>query len=149
MKVLAALDSFKGSLTSCQAGEAVRLGILRAIPAASVSVVPIADGGEGTTEALTEGLGGQYANVTVSDPLGRPITARYGLIQDGKTAVMEIASAAGLTLLCESERNPLHTATFLNEPLPLAEAMKEDIAAYNLESAAEQVFRLIDCFEGK
>lgn len=97
MKVLVAMDSFKGSLTSLEAGEAVREGIRRACKG-SVTVRPAADGGEGTAEALTEGLGGTYRYVWVKGPLGAPARARYGMLPDGETAVMEMAQAAGMTL---------------------------------------------------
>ena len=112
MKVVAAIDSFKGSLTSMEAGQAVLEGILRAKPSAEVLVKPLADGGEGTTQALVEGLGGKYVSVTVTGPLGKPVQARYGILADGKTAVVEMAEAAGLTLVPEEERNPLDATTY-------------------------------------
>ena len=98
MKVVIAVDSFKGSLTSLEAGHAAKRGILRACPDAKVIVRPLADGGEGTTEALVEGLGGTFADAHVTGPLGSPVQARYGILPDGRTAVMEMAAAAGLTL---------------------------------------------------
>lgn len=112
MNVLVAIDSFKGSLSSLQAGEAASRGIRRALPDARVSVLPLADGGEGTAEAIVLGAGGEMRRVRVSDPLGRPITAAYGIIHGGKTAVIEMASAAGLPLLSEDERDPLYTTTY-------------------------------------
>lgn len=112
MKVVAAIDSFKGSLTSMEAGQAVLEGILRAKPSAEVLVKPLADGGEGTTQALVEGLGGKYVSVTVTGPLGKLVQARYGILADGKTAVVEMAEAAGLTLVPEEERNPLDATTY-------------------------------------
>ena len=110
MKILIAIDSFKGSLTSIEAGNACAAGIRRVYPEAEIVVRPLADGGEGTTQALVSGLNGTYRTVTVSDPLGRPISAQYGILPD-KTAVIEMAAASGLPLLTESERNPLHTTT--------------------------------------
>ena len=110
MKVLIAIDSFKGSLTSLEAGRAAERGILRAMPDADVTVKPLADGGEGTAEALITGMGGRTQSVTVHDPLGREITAEYGILPDG-TAVMEMAAAAGLTLLSEDERDIMATST--------------------------------------
>ena len=110
MKILIAIDSFKGSLTSIEAGNACAAGIRRVYPEAEIVVRPLADGGEGTTQALVSGLKGTYRTVTVSDPLGRPISAQYGILPD-KTAVIEMAAASGLPLLTESERNPLHTTT--------------------------------------
>ena len=111
MKILIATDSFKGSLSSLEAGNAIADGIRRAGMPAEIQVSPIADGGEGTTEALVNGLSGYLETVTVSDPLGRKQTANYGILPSG-TAVMEMAAAAGLPLLSESERNPLYTTTF-------------------------------------
>lgn len=110
MKVLIAIDSFKGSLSSLEAGRAAERGILRAMPDADVTVKPLADGGEGTAEALITGMGGRTQSVTVHDPLGREITAEYGILPDG-TAVMEMAAAAGLTLLGEDERDIMSAST--------------------------------------
>jgi len=110
MKVLIAIDSFKGSLSSIQAGEAVAAGIRRACPEAACVVRPLADGGEGTVEALKEGLGGEFRRVTVTGPMRRPVEAKYALI--GDLAVMEMAQAAGLTLVPPSERNPLEATTY-------------------------------------
>ena len=104
MKVVIAMDSFKGSMRSMEAGRAAREGILR-VCSADVVVKPLADGGEGTTQALVEGLGGRYVHVAVTGPQGRPVTARYGILADGKTAVLEMAEAAGLTLVREGERD--------------------------------------------
>lgn len=111
MKVVFALDSFKGSLSSVAAGEAAALGFRDVFPDMTAEVCPIADGGEGTVEAIVLGAGGEYRDVRVSDPLGRPITARYGILPDG-CAVMEMSSAAGITLLQKEELNPLLTDTF-------------------------------------
>ena len=112
MKILIATDSFKGSLSSLEAGNAIADGIRRAGMPAEIQVSPIADGGEGTTEALVNGLSGYLETVTVSDPLGRKQTANYGILPSG-TAVMEMAAAAGLPLLSESctsfrAESPLH-----------------------------------------
>ena len=115
MNIVIAIDSFKGSLSSLDAGNAAREGILRAIPDASVDVRPMADGGEGTVEAVAAALGGELRTVTVSDPLGRKIPAVYCIAPDagaGRIAVIEMAAAAGLPLLDASERNPLVTTTF-------------------------------------
>jgi glycerate kinase len=112
MKAVIAIDSLKGSLTSLQAGDAIREGILRAYRDASVLVRPLADGGEGTVEALTLGMGGQLQTVRVSGPLGTPADAVYGILNDGVTAVIEMSAAAGITMVSEKERNPLHTTTF-------------------------------------
>ena len=112
MNVVIAVDSFKGSLSSLQAGEAVRCGILRVFPDADVSVQPLADGGEGTVEALTLGMGGRFQTVFVTGPLGETVPAQYGILSDGRTAVLEMSAAAGITLVPDSLRNPLRTTTF-------------------------------------
>ena len=110
MKVVVAIDSLKGSLTSMEAGKAVEQGILRARPQAQVVVKPLADGGEGTTDALIEGLGGERIEVTVTGPYGKPVKAYYGWLKDDNTAVMEMAAAAGITL--SAERDPLRATSY-------------------------------------
>ncbi len=112
MKVLVAIDSFKGSLTSSEAGEAVKKGILCAIPDADVIVRQVSDGGEGMTGVLMDNLSCKPVNVTVNDPLMRKISTAYAYNADKRLAVMEMAEAAGLTLLDEQERNPLATSTY-------------------------------------
>lgn len=112
MKIVIAIDSLKGSLTSMEAGRAAEEGIKRVFPEAEVSVFPMADGGEGTAEALVCGMGGRWESVLVQDPLGREITGRYGILEKRKTAVIEMAAAAGLTLLRPEERDPLKASTF-------------------------------------
>ena len=112
MKVVVAMDSLKGSLSSLQAGNAIREGILRAMPEAKVCVRPVADGGEGTVEALALGMNGHIETITASDSLGRPTDCSYGILADNQTAIIEMAAAAGLTLLSPDERNPLHTTTY-------------------------------------
>ncbi len=112
MRVVTAIDSFKGSLTSRQAGEAAKEGILRVFPEAQVFVCPIADGGEGTAAVLTEAVGGMTRTVTVTGPLGTAVQACYGVSADGKTAYMDMASAAGITLIKAEERDPLHATTY-------------------------------------
>ena len=114
LSLTVAVDSFKGSMTSLEAGEAIRKGILAAYPeeAVKVWVRPLADGGEGTVDALVFGMDGKKEKVTVTNPKGRKITAQYGILSDGKTAVLEMAAAAGLTLVDPKERNPLYTTTF-------------------------------------
>ncbi len=115
MKITVAIDSFKGSITSVQAGEAVRRGIRRADPDVQVTVRPLADGGEGTVESLIAGMGGSRQQVTVSGPLGKTVTCGYGVLEkDGKarTAIIEMASAAGITLVPPEKRNPMETTTY-------------------------------------
>ena len=111
MKVVIAIDSFKGSLSSIAAGEAAAAGIRDAIPDAETIVRPLADGGEGTVDALIAGMGGERRTVTVTGPMGRPVEAAYGILPGG-TAVMEMAAAAGITLVSSEERNPLVATTF-------------------------------------
>jgi glycerate kinase len=112
MKIIIAMDSFKGSLGSKDAGNAVASGIESTKQNHECIVFPMADGGEGTTEALTACMNGEMHLVTVSDPLGRPMQAGFGYLPESRTAIMEMASCAGLPLLKEKERNPLYTTTY-------------------------------------
>lgn len=111
MRVVIAPDKFKGSLTAPQVASAMRRGVLAACPDAQIVSVPMADGGEGTVEALTAATGGSIREVEVTGPLGRPVSARYGLLGDGATAVIEMAAASGLVLVPEHERDPRVTTT--------------------------------------
>ena len=110
MKVIIAIDSFKGCLTSKEANEAAAEGIRVAYPDAEVVEVPVSDGGEGYMEAFYTAIGGRLEEVTVRDPLMRPITAKYLLHND--LAVIEIAQASGLTLLTNEERNPMVATSY-------------------------------------
>lgn len=110
MKIIVAIDSFKGSLSSIEAGNAAKKGILKACQA-DVVVKPLADGGEGTTEALVEGLGGTYAEIKVTGPMGVPTKAKYGIMEDGRTAVMEMAEASGIILVKREDLNPWKAST--------------------------------------
>lgn len=112
MKAVVAIDSFKGSLTSMEAGQAAMEGILRADPAADVAVRPLADGGEGTVEALVQGMGGRLQTVEVMGPLGRPVVCQYGIVRESDTAVIEMSGAAGITLVPAKERNPMNTTSY-------------------------------------
>ena len=112
MNIVVAMDSFKGSLSSMEAGQAVRAGIAQADPSAQVTVRPLADGGEGTVEALISGMGGQGQQVTVTGPLGAPVVCTYGILPATGTAVVEMSGAAGLPLVPEPQRNPLYTTTY-------------------------------------
>jgi len=112
MKITIAIDSFKGSLSTFEAGKAASEGIKRVYPNAQTIISPIADGGEGTTEAIVGAAKGEMRSVTVHDPLGRPITASYGYIPQTKTAVVEMSAAAGITLVSDTERDPMNTTTF-------------------------------------
>lgn len=111
MKIIIATDSHKGCMTSEYAGNVIASAIKSELPDADISVIPVSDGGEGTTQAIVSYLReGEYKHVTVKDPLGREITAEYGIY--GKTAIMEMAAASGLTLLKEDEKDPAKTSTF-------------------------------------
>lgn len=112
MKLVIAIDSFKGSLTSVEAGNAVKEAAFKAFDTPSVTVCPLADGGEGTVEALCEGLDGRTVKVDVTGPLYTPVEAEYCILPDGKTAILEMASAAGITLVPDNMRNPLNTTTY-------------------------------------
>lgn len=111
MKIVAAFDSFKGSLTASEACASARDGLLSVVPDAEVISLPVGDGGEGTADALVRSLGGNYAECEVSGPLGDTVTARYGFLADG-TAVMDMAAASGLTLVPPEKRNPLEASSF-------------------------------------
>ena len=111
MKILVLMDSFKGSLKSTEAGNAVKEGIIAALGSSEVKVYPYADGGEGTLDAfLASDSNSKKIEATVSGPLNQMVRASYGILEDG-TAVIEMAQAAGLCLLSEDERNPMHTTT--------------------------------------
>ena len=112
MKIVIAPDSFKGSLSAAEAARAIRRGLVQVWPEAEYVIFPIADGGEGTVETLVGLSGGRLMSEEVTDPLGRPIKAAWGLLGDGRTAVVETAAAAGLTRLAPEERNPGLAGTF-------------------------------------
>jgi len=114
-KIVVAMDSFKGSLTSLEAGNAVRDGILEKYPDFDVQIFPVADGGEGTVEALTFGKEHvQTRTIPVTGPVGTGVSAGYTIYEQvgEKTAVLEMAQAAGLPLVPEGKRNPMHTTTY-------------------------------------
>lgn len=112
MNIVIAIDSFKGSLSSMEAGEAIGEGIRRVYPEESITICPLADGGEGTVEALVHGMKGTLLSIQVTGPLGKPVTCAYGIIEHTKTAIIEMSGAAGITLVPETEKNPLHTTTY-------------------------------------
>jgi glycerate 2-kinase len=111
MRFLVAPDSFKGSLTSAEAGTIIRSAILAEMPDATVRVVPMADGGEGTVEALVTATNGTRIEHEATGPLGEKITTCYGVLGDGQTAVIEVAATAGLILVPKESRNPLKTTS--------------------------------------
>ncbi len=112
MKVVVAIDSFKGSLSSLQAGNAVKEAVLQLNKDATVIVKPLADGGEGTVDAFLETPGTTKITVSVTGPLHRKVNAKYCILADKTTAVLEMAEAAGITLIDAVERNPLETTTY-------------------------------------
>ncbi len=112
MNIVVAIDSFKGSLSSLEAGQAIKEGILKANSSCAVTIRPLADGGEGTVEAICLGLNGKMETVSVSGPLLEPVNASYCVLEEENCAVIEMAAAAGITLVGEDKRNPLYTSTF-------------------------------------
>lgn len=112
MKVVVAIDSLKGSLSSIEAGNAIKLGILNAYNEANVEVKPLADGGEGTVDALVEGMNGEYRVIEVIGPIGEKVKATYGILKKENTAIIEMAQASGLPLVPVQKRNPLNTTTY-------------------------------------
>ena len=119
MKIVVAIDSLKGSLTSIQAGEAIEKGIKKVDLEAEVVIKPLADGGEGTVDALVDGMGGNMEFIKVTGPAGKPVLAKYGIIcptkpdmEETSTAIMEMSQAAGITQVTDKERNPLYTTTY-------------------------------------
>lgn len=112
MKAVIAIDSLKGSLSSIDAGNAIAEGIRRADAQAEVVVRPLADGGEGTVDALVQGMNGIRQTVTVTGPLGERVDCAYGIIEEEQMAVIEMSGAAGITLVPEEKKNPLFTTTY-------------------------------------
>ena len=112
MRVVVASDSFKGTLSSAEAGQAIRAGVLRIQPDAEVVVVPVADGGEGTVDAFLANTAGTRRFVEVRGPLGQPVRAEFGILEDRQTAIIEMAAASGLPLVPPDRRDPTRTSTF-------------------------------------
>jgi glycerate kinase len=112
MKVVVAPNSFKGSLSAAEAAAAIARGVREALPDADVVEIPVADGGEGTVDALVSSRKGTYREVEVDGPLGDPVRAAYGLIDGGRTGVVELASASGLTLTPLESRDPRRASTY-------------------------------------
>jgi glycerate kinase len=111
LRIIVAPDSYKGSVSAVAVAQAMERGVLHVFPEAVVCKVPIADGGEGTVEALVAATGGTMLQAPVSDPLGQPISAHWGVLGDGRTAVIEMAAASGLPLVHRSQRDPRITST--------------------------------------
>lgn len=112
MKIVLAPDSFKGSLTAAQVCAAMEEGIRRYLPDAEIVSAPMADGGEGTVQSLVDATGGTFITEQVHGPLGEPIEARFGMLGDGSTAVIEMAAASGLPLVPDDRRDPSRTTTY-------------------------------------
>lgn len=111
MNILIAADSFKGSCSARQVTDTIERAAKNVIPDVTITKIPVADGGEGTVDALVAAMRGTKVSVPAHDPLGHPITAEYGLLPGG-SAVIETAAASGLTLLKPEERDALHASTF-------------------------------------
>lgn len=112
MKIVIAPDSFKGSLTAKEVADSIERGIKKVYRNSCIVKVPMADGGEGTVQSLVDCTDGKMINVNVKDPLMRDINAFYGMLGDGETAVIEMASSSGLDLVSNKERNPAKTTTY-------------------------------------
>lgn len=112
MHIVIAPDSFKECLSATQVAIAISEGIKKIVPEAKIISIPMADGGEGTVEALVSATGGKIVNIPSLDPLNRPVQSFYGILGDGKTAVIEMAAASGIELISNEERNPLITTTY-------------------------------------
>ena len=112
MKIILAPQAFKGSISALDAAKAFRDGVLRVVPEADTSLVPVADGGDGTLETLVDGSGGEIHECTVVGPLGENQVSQWGSMGDGETAVIEMARTSGLALIPVEKRNPLISTTF-------------------------------------
>lgn len=112
MKIVIAPDSYKESLSAAEVALAIEAGFREVFPGARFCLLPVADGGEGTVDAMVAALGGRRVPVRVTGPLGEPVEAFYGLCGDGATAVIEMAAASGLALVPPAQRNPLLTTSF-------------------------------------
>ncbi len=112
MRIIIAPQSLKGSLTAAEAGQAIAEGVRAVFPEAEIEIVPIADGGEGTVQALVDATNGEMVHQTVTGPLGEEVEAFYGVLGDGQTAALEMAACAGLPLVPPSKRDPRITTTY-------------------------------------
>src|SRR5215211_8625933 len=112
MRILIAPDKFKGALTAREVAENIAKGLREALPDLQIEIVPMADGGEGTAEAICEARSGSWLKCKAHDPIGREIEARYVWIEDGNLAVMEMSEASGMRRLSENERDPIRATTF-------------------------------------
>src|SRR5436190_1762579 len=112
MRIIIAPQSLKGSLTAAEAGQAIASGVRSVYPDAEIDIVPVADGGEGTVQALVDATDGEMIQQTVTGPLGEPVAAFFGLLGDGQTAAIEMAACAGLPLVPQTQRDPRITTTY-------------------------------------
>src|SRR3989440_2092790 len=112
MRIVIAPQSLKGSLTAAEAGQAIATGASSVFPEAEIAIVPVADGGEGTVQALVDATGGKIVQQTVTGPLGAPVAGFFGLLGDGRTAAIEMAASAGLPLVPPDQRYPRITTTY-------------------------------------
>lgn len=112
MKIVISIDSLKGSLTSIEAANAIKKGILSVDNKSDVVIMPLADGGEGTVEALVQGMNGEEKVISVTGPINEKVNATYGILKETKTAIIEMAQASGLPLVPAELRNPLNTTTY-------------------------------------
>ena len=112
MKIVIAADSFKGCMRSDEVGAIIADGLRESLQGAEIKVIPVADGGEGTTDAVIRATGGKINEVTVTGPLGEPVNAEFGLLPDGRTAIMEMASASGLELVPVDRLDPMKATTY-------------------------------------
>lgn len=112
MKVVISIDSLKGSLSSIEAAKAIEKGILNVDNNIDIEIMPLADGGEGTVEALVQGMNGEELTINVTGPINKKVNAKYGILKDTNTAIIEMAQASGLPLVPAELRNPLNTTTY-------------------------------------
>lgn len=112
MRIVVAVDSFKGSMRSDEAGAIIGGGLREGLPDAEIVEIPVADGGEGTTDAVVRATGGELRSVQVTGPMGEPVAACYGMLPDGRTAVLEMASASGIELVPRGRLDPMRATTF-------------------------------------
>ena len=124
MKIVLAIDSFKGSLTSFEAEKTVAEAIAQRFPTATVDCIPIADGGEGTLSVLLHTSHGTYRHLQANNPCMETIPTQYGIAKDGQTAYLEMAAVSGLPLLKEEQKNPMKTTTFGTGEL-IADALEQ------------------------
>ena len=151
MKIVISIDSLKGSLSSIEAANAIKKGILNVDNNAEIVIMPLADGGEGTVDALVEGMNGQEQLISVTGPIGEKVTAKYGILKDTNTAIIEMAQASGLPLVPTELRNPLNTTTYgvgeiIKEAIEKGLKEFEKIAQNTSEISGEVAFRLYDTY---